>query len=438
MSIIKIVKSFRFSLLYLLAFSIISTSSVNALSSKILDSFDRNGIYYYNPEPSAKCFSYTGDVTVYGNDITEKIWSGLTSFLTPAQAAAVMGNMAHEGGFNPARHDGSMLKRYQPGLDITSNSNISYGLGLIQWSYGRRVGLTQYIASHAGDELMKYLKDYNSYGNLSGTEFLAKAGASVTDRLIALELDYLKSELNSKYSGFLSTGSVEEATRYFLEQVERPKNPSLESHPERLTDANGFYNQYSNAEISPDSSVNDNCITANGQGITESGITGDGSISALLNLVMQYAWPDYYSTNSTTREAYAAAIARRQAAGLYVGGDNGIDCGGFITTLMQESGFAPDYNSGGGNTTAQENWVKSHNWTLLNQNANTPVDTSILQPGDVAFSSGHTFIYVGNLPGFNSKIASASYSSNKPRAPMAGHESLTYGKGVVVRWYRKN
>ena len=80
--------------------------------------------------------------------------------------------------------------------------------------------------------------------------------------------------------------------------------------------------------------------------------------------------------------------------------------------------------------------MKSHNWTLLNGSPNRQVDTSILQPGDVAFSNGHTFIYVGEIAGFDSKIASASYGQSSARAPMAGREDLLFGNGSIVRWYR--
>ena len=80
--------------------------------------------------------------------------------------------------------------------------------------------------------------------------------------------------------------------------------------------------------------------------------------------------------------------------------------------------------------------MKAHNWTLLNKNSETAIDTSILQPGDVAFSKGHTFIYVGEINGFDSVIASASYGNSTARAPMAGTENLIKGHGVYVRWYR--
>lgn len=159
-------------------------------------------------------------------------------------------------------------------------------------------------------------------------------------------------------------------------------------------------------------------------------------------LVLSYAWPTYHPAPYVDRmPAYAEAVTQSQSEGRYVGGSvfgvPGIDCGGFVTILLQNSGVAPDYNTNpSGNTTTQEAWVKANNWTLLNANEGTTVDTSILQAGDVAFSSGHTWIYVGEIPGFDSVIASASYGESSARAPMAGTESPLTGNGAIVRWYR--
>ena len=164
--------------------------------------------------------------------------------------------------------------------------------------------------------------------------------------------------------------------------------------------------------------------------------------SEFSDLVLAYAWPEYHPAPFVDRKpAYAEAVETSLAEGRYVGGFargvRGIDCGGFVTILVQNSGLEPEYNSDpAGATSRQEQWVQEHNWTLLNSAPGTPVDTSLLQAGDVAFSSGHTFIYVGEIPGFESNIASASIGESSARAPMAGTESLISGNGAIVRWYR--
>lgn len=159
-------------------------------------------------------------------------------------------------------------------------------------------------------------------------------------------------------------------------------------------------------------------------------------------MVLAYAWPTYHPAPYIEKmPAYEDAVNQSLAEGRYTGGGSnggpGIDCGGFVTILVQNSGLASDYNTNpSGNTTRQEQWVQEQNWTLINASPSTEVDTSLLQAGDVAFSSGHTFIYVGEIPGFDSVIASASIGGSSARAPMAGSEGLLTGNGAIVRWYR--
>lgn len=145
--------------------------------------------------------------------------------------------------------------------------------------------------------------------------------------------------------------------------------------------------------------------------------------------VVAYAWPEYKPRPFLERmPAYAAAIEKAKSEGRYTGGSNGIDCGGFVTTLMIDSGFEPAYNFNGkgGSTEVQKQWLDA-NW----QNLGSLTDTSQLRPGDVAMQPGHTFVFVGDIPGFNSKMASASLGQ---RAPMADKYGLSEGS---VTWYRK-
>ena len=425
----------KFLVSFLAALAIITP--VSAVSDAVIDKMNSIESYYYNPEGKLKCTpNYQGDVTVAGSTAEEKIWSALTSFLTPEQAAGVMGNLVSESGLNPARHETQYLNKY-PNFDLSSDPKTSYGIGLAQWSFSRRISVYNFIKSRA-PELIKYLDDGQTYGRLSGAEFVEKAGEEVANQLISLEIEYLRDEINNTYPAIKSANTVASATETFLRDYERPKNPTLVSHPDRLPQAEGIYSRLSGKtiEVHATASGDPDCTNA-------SDITTSGDAGSLQSLVMEYAWDTYHSPTFTDRKpAYAEAVTRRLAAGKYVGGSvngvAGIDCGGFVTTLMQESGFAPDYNSGNGNTAIQETWVRTNGWQLLNANPGTPVDTSVLQPGDVAFTTGHTFVYVGNIPGFHSNIASASYGSDSGRAPMAGHESLTKnGKGETVRWYRK-
>jgi hypothetical protein len=152
--------------------------------------------------------------------------------------------------------------------------------------------------------------------------------------------------------------------------------------------------------------------------------------------ILAYAWPRYYSPpHIDAQPAYKAAVKKASSQGRYVGGGAhpGIDCGGFVTTLMVDSGFEPKYNSSGkgGNVPVQEAWA-AKNWKKLGSNPNA----ADMKPGDVAYTGEHTFTYAGTIPGFGSKIASASYSTSGQawRAPMAGHETVGYPGST---WYRK-
>lgn len=127
----------------------------------------------------------------------------------------------------------------------------------------------------------------------------------------------------------------------------------------------------------------------------------------------------------------------------YIGGCNGKDCGGFVTTMIQESGWDPNYNSKKGTVSGgQLPYLQSSSeWELIYPaNTGSPRDiTQDLLPGDVAISAekGHTFLFTGQIAGFQYPAASASYAECDPylyRAPMAAHEML---EASQYNWYRK-
>lgn len=165
---------------------------------------------------------------------------------------------------------------------------------------------------------------------------------------------------------------------------------------------------------------------SNSSGCGQPGATSGSGLTAK---ILAYAWPDYHPKPFTEKmPEYAAAITNAKAEGRYVGND-GIDCGGFVTTLMIDSGFDVSYNSSGrgGATPIQKQWLDT-NWQALGE----ITSTSQLQQGDVAMQPGHTYVFTGDIPGFNSQFASAS---NGERAPMAGKYEKLSGDGIV--WYRK-
>lgn len=156
-------------------------------------------------------------------------------------------------------------------------------------------------------------------------------------------------------------------------------------------------------------------------------------------VIKSYAWPEYHQAQYIKRKSAWAKVAddpKSHYVGGAVAGVKGIDCGGFVTMSMRNSGIDPNYNKGRGNTGSPLNpntqWgYLEQNWERISVNS-----TRDLEPGDVAINSSHTFMHVGEIDGFNDVFASASYSSDGTggRAPMAGQGDAMTGS---YTWYRK-
>ena len=178
---------------------------------------------------------------------------------------------------------------------------------------------------------------------------------------------------------------------------------------------------------------------------------GGGAVSgSLMQTILNYSWPDFHDVPYTTyKPAYLAAIKRAQARikvdiySDYVGGGiyPGIDCGGFVTRIMRDSGTDPNYNWGPGDkreqpggTGQQKKYMDANPQKYENLGQKRASEFSTLKPGDIAINDSHTYIYVGKLPGFNGNSASASYSSW--RTPMASNAYDNYADGKPFTWYR--
>ena len=181
-----------------------------------------------------------------------------------------------------------------------------------------------------------------------------------------------------------------------------------------------------------------------------------GDSSALGATVTRYAWDTYRGRGFYERTPdYEAAIIAAQGEGEYVGGVDGtvtqeqvpgVDCGGFVTRAMRDSGFDPNYNTneyggisgygsrGGGTTIAQRNYLNlpESGWTRINVTS-----TADLQPGDVAINNpaSHTFMWIGDAVDFETGVASSAWSrTGNGRAPMSGIENPLDARW---EWYRR-
>ena len=414
--------------------------------------YSLNNIGWYDP----RCVEATSAeyVQLAGNDNTEKILNFfMRKGLTLAQAAGIVGNMMQESGLNPAIEEGGRI------VDDTYKLKPGVGFGLVQWTPpNRQVNLTNFI-----NEL----------------------GVGITD--LSGQLEFTWKEMNDSYShvvralkqadkadvaavivhGRADVDSSNPVYREGMRLIDNRRGYEIsgdtgdEVIQNRGNTANAVYTKYADApalagatadsSMTPSGEGSEQLAAASGEAATpkqKECIEDDGTAASgdLATLTKAYAWPEFINPGTSKQidgksikatdqqPKYATAVANAVRDQRYVGGANGNDCGGFITTLMYDSGFDKNYNyanekSKMGNTITQEKWLKEH-WQPLS--AEDAKDASKRQPGDVAINEDHTYLYVGDIGAdFKSKIASASYSD---RAPMAGSEGVVDGS---FRWYRK-
>lgn len=358
--------------------------------------YSSNDILYYNPDDTGACLSADpAATTLNGNTNLEKIYNymlgkGLTDF----QAAGVVGNISRESGGYPDRVQGK-----SPEQGVKDPSGISVGWGLIQWTPGSKViG----IAKQAG---------------ITGPIYS-----------LATQLDIIWWHMNNTtptgvrnfINEYKTTSSVEQATTLYEEKMEAAGVPAL---PDRIAAAK-LAMAYPKMGAAGGGTVNP----------CDDGSTSGAAAGNAVQTAINYAWPQYHAPPYTTlKPSYAKAVKAAQDAGKYVGGGihPGVDCGGFVTRVMQDSGVDPEYNKAKGGTDTQLAYaISSGKYTELH-----PKSTADMKPGDIAINGEHTYMYVGKNPGFETDIASASYSTTGAswRAPMAGHEKPA---DPNYRWFR--
>lgn len=241
--------------------------------------------------------------------------------------------------------------------------------------------------------------------------------------------DFFRDDITSK--GDIAIVQLISTIPWVYDEKGGAVNSNIEEHAEQI--AKGIINSVpkTGANWSAGSSSGGYCTNQN-----------------IVNKALEYAWPTHHPAQYLERmPAYIDSVNRAMAANKYVGGSvggvPGIDCGGFVTRVMQDSGVDSDYGDGG-NTGPQlnhlEEGVKNGKYVLV-ASRGAPRDTSMLQPGDIFIHNhedgGHTFIYTGVNSYFidGDVVASASYSENgNGRAPMAGKEVVTDTKFFVFRY----
>jgi hypothetical protein len=395
--------------------------------------YSGNDILFYDPRCQSN--TATGYVTLSGKDNLEKILKFfMDKGLTLAQASGFAGNFMAESGLDPTIIQGG--GHAAPGSGFTPKSGV--GFGLAQWtSGGRQQGLvaeTQRLGvdiTDLGGQLAFAWKEINE--SYPSTLVALKAADDPVQAAVAVHDGY-ESSADSKAAVINNRGG--NATKFYTSYADAPALTGA-------TTTQSLSNP-STPGSKPSPTTNGNC-TAEG--------FGNGNLQ---QMVTKYAWSQYVRGSSATlaeangqtiqasdqTPAYAAAIATALGEGRYVGGTavKGDDCGGFVSVLMYDSGFDKTYNSNdrGGPTTSQQAWMEE-NWQRLSPQQQA--DAADRQPGDVAINSQHTYVFIGDIPGFgefdpgaqnHTSIASASVSG-PVRAPMAGRESAV---DPDFTWYR--
>lgn len=442
----------KLSLFTILAVLIFSSFQQNIALAIDVNFYSGNDILYYDPDAKSPCIGTLGS-TVAGTSVEEIIWNYLVGKgLTAEQAAGVMGNMFIESKIVPTVHQ-------NPAADVYQNGGYGNAWGLAQWDGGRR-----FTAPSSGilgklrtdkPNLEKYTAE--SYDYYHNPDALATIPASDLKELTIFELDYLYQESQTRQvsaAGFGSAGTewatlklqktVDDATVFWHNNFEVSAQTAATVLSERGGAAHGYFDKYSKSTPGSTSAASGDCGT------------GNADTSSIQSTIKSYAWPEFHEPDYLqTTAAYANAVKVANSKGEFIGGgiNPGIDCGGFVTRVLHDSNFSPDYNSTNGTVTdSQVPWVIAHGWKKLG--TGSTINVADLRAGDVVFynwagdpngsSFDHTAIYAGKIDGFGTGsyyqgIASASYGGETNgtgfwRAPMAGNESPTFPGAV---WYRK-
>lgn len=378
-----------------------------------VDFYQSNDILYYDPSASAACTTVGAphssplDIpSLSGSENAEKIWNFLTDpkqGLSDEQAAGVMGNIEQESGYLPDKEEGS----------DSAGSRADLGYGIVQWTFGRRTAL-ELAAIEKGVPV-------SDLGFQLAYMVQESQGREVSSNAADIGLGTVG---DNEWETLKKMKTVEDATVFWHNNFEASADSK-----EKVLEVRGGYARKAYERFSG-KGVASNDSSSGGAGCTPGSAAGSGDLTALL---LEYAHPEYYENNYSgpvppPKPAYLDIATKLANEGKWVGGGQaeigipGIDCGGFVSILLTQSGMEPDYNFGLDMDRGSSNqeygqlpWAK-RNWKFLGNGG--AINTSDLRPGDVAYSNGHTFIFVGQVNGFASQYASSSYAWW--RAPMAG------------------
>ncbi len=228
-----------------MAFALVGPAS--ALSDAELDYMNTIGAYYYNPS-GVDCAPGVSGVNISGNDATEKTWTALVSLgFTDIQAAAIMGNIQAESGFNPFAVNGA--SNYSTMTWEQLLNDINPATGIIQMKNGRR----QTMLNNLPNNVREYFLNPSRFGTTGTTysSIVSEIGESNYDSVLASELKTFYDGLDDSrfYKLFLDDSTVEDAALTFCTYNEAPGQTTAEARANcqassRSSYARNWYDQY--------------------------------------------------------------------------------------------------------------------------------------------------------------------------------------------------
>jgi|GEM_PF-5547154 len=275
------------------------------------DEWAENNFLFYNPSGTARnnnaCTTeYGGDVSVSGSEAEQKVWSAFRSVgFTKEQTAGIMGNVAGESGFNPVQHEISLYNKYWKSggqqvdghFDLSRNESISYGLGLIQFSFDWRTEMYKYVTGKSPDTA-QYFNNPEKYSYTYGLaeKVRTEIGDAAFDKLIALQVEYLTSSAQSsgytkRITGMKDKTTVADAAGYWAASVEICSKCSAgtEEYSNRVKKAQAYYDKFADETFIASSGGSGGTEGSQTVSATNVTIIGDsitnGSKSYLQNLI---------------------------------------------------------------------------------------------------------------------------------------------------------
>lgn len=303
--------------------------------------------------------SFSGMNGVSGGNIQEKVWFALKELgYSDIVVAGAMGNIHYEsGGFSASSVEGGSGE----------------GIGLIQWSFGRKTQLINYATSKGltwqdEDTQVEFLiAEISGQGPASGY-----AGVRISG--------YIKEEsIVSTSSDWANATNINDATLYFMRFFESPK--STKSLTDRQSLAQGYYEQYQGK-------------TAPAK--VETKLTGENKtkMENLISEAIRIANDDKYQYSQPFRES-----------------EYYYDCSSYVSRLYTQCFGISRLDSGTagrGTDNIKANCKSKYN----------VVSMTDLQPGDILWTDGHVALYIGNnqiaeAQGDDTGILIGTYKQNR-------------------------